>query len=1093
MVKKFLKVFFFTASLSLAACSGIMSVPNEPKENAAESTVQNTNSAQTTGTTLSGRIIVNGALPSQSPSEQALRTAFPTLPDTLTYQVTAQKGGSTVSGTVSTAGTTTTYTIDFPELGEWTITAKALSGSQLYLITTVTIDTNVTLSKNLILKYPSTSTSSDPGSIALPISFADTLGITHISTKLVGVDGATAVTSVSSFTSTDSFKTFTFSRASVAAGQYTLAIGFKDSASGAPLYYLEQTVNVYPGLQTNKFYGDEPYIQDNKIKITDLSSATLTTFYVHSTNGSDTGNGSYFDPVKTLAQAANLVTNSTATPSAGFKIILQTDTTETSNISLTKDVNIISDGPGTKRTVNGLSHSLTSTATNAKFTDISFSQMAGLKIESGKVTMENGDFTACIGTSSSGSYIGGAVYTESSAEFEGKGLNFNLCVASDGEGGAIYSEGTVKLTDCNISNCIAGQGGAIYSKGTLNLTNCVLSKNYASVEGGAIKALGVSDTAKSTITMTGCTIGLASPSALASSNKDTCIAAGGNYSEGGGGAVLLGSYAELTATSSKINGNYAGGAGGGINSQDDSSVKFTGGEICFNKANGQGGGLQIYSKLAAGSFVKNAAIKNNSSNSDGGGISVTTGKYFKVDSCTEISGNTVASGHNGAGCYAAGSLTLAGTTYIADGVYLNTNASPLILNSNFALSGTNTIPLSYNTTSFDASDTAKNTLIKDSTNTSLTSDQCDAFALTSDHDGYYIQYVSSSHIGKLVSSSSASTIITVGNTGCDYTTLEAALAAVEATPGAYEIKICNDLTLSANVEIKTPGIKITSDNATSPTINGSDHMITVKPGAGNDVEIEKINFSGLKGGITVASGQLTLNNSKVENGSPNGSNYAAGITVQSGATLKSTAGLVIDDCDNNTSTYSARSGIYSESGTIELTGTEIKNCDNTKSAGGAIYCKGGAVTLTDCNIHDNTAQSSAFGGGIYCYGATLELKGNTEIHDNSSANHAGGIYVTNWASAPSTGILRMESSVKIYKNHTGSSGSYRGGGIYVNSGEALLILDSSTKDKENTATSDGQLYYIESGVKILAGSNLNGTEYSTDYVVTSAEAPITGD
>ena len=210
MVKKFLKVFFFTASLSLAACSDIMSVPNEPKENAAENTVQNTNSAQTTGTTLSGRIIVNGALPSQSPSEQALRTAFPTLPDTLTYQVTAQKGGSTVSGTVSTAGTTTTYTIDFPELGEWTITAKALSGSQLYLITTATIDTNVTLSKNLILKYPSTSTSSDPGSIALPISFADSLGITHISTKLVGVDGATAVTSVSTLTSTGSFKTYIF-------------------------------------------------------------------------------------------------------------------------------------------------------------------------------------------------------------------------------------------------------------------------------------------------------------------------------------------------------------------------------------------------------------------------------------------------------------------------------------------------------------------------------------------------------------------------------------------------------------------------------------------------------------------------------------------------------------------------------------------------------------------------------------------------------------------------------------------------------------------------------------------------------------------
>lgn len=1099
MVKKFLKVFFFTASLSLAACSGIMSVPNEPKENAAESAVQNTNSAQTTGTTLSGRIIVNGALPSQSPSEQALRTAFPTLPDTLTYQVTAQKGGSTVSGTVSTAGTTTTYTIDFPELGEWTITAKALSGSQLYLITTATIDTNVTLSKNLILKYPSTSTSSDPGSIALPISFADTLGITYISTKLVGVDGATAVTSVSSLTSTDSFKTFTFSRASVAAGQYTLAIGFKDSASGAPLYYLEQTVNVYPGLQTNKFYGDEPYIQDNKIKITDLSSATLTTFYVHSTNGSDTGNGSYFDPVKTLAQAANLVTNSTATPSAGFKIILQTDTTETSNISLTKDVSIISDGSGTKRTVNGLSHSLTSTATNAEFTDISFSQMAGLKIESGKVTMENGDFTACIGTSSSGSYIGGAVYTESSAEFEGKGLNFNLCVASDGEGGAIYSEGTVKLTDCNISNCIAGQGGAIYSKGTLNLTNCVLSKNYASVEGGAIKALGVADTAKSTITMTGCTIGLASPFALASSNKDTCIAAGGNYSEGGGGAVLLGSYAELTATSSKINGNYAGGAGGGINSQDDSSVKFTGGEICFNKANGQGGGLQIYSKLAAGSFVKNAAIKNNSSNADGGGISVTTGKYFKVDSCTEISGNTVASGQNGAGCYAAGKLTLVGSTYIADGIYLNTKDSPLTLNNDFERSGTNTIPLSYNTTSFDASDSTKNTLIKGFTNTSLISTQCDAFTLT-DSSGtaitdYIIKYVSTSspYKGILAEPSSPAATFNVGS-GQTYPTLEAALTAIANSHSAspadeYQIKVFNDLTLTSNLEINTPGVKITSDDDTThrSISGGGTPTYGVKVTAAG-VQFDKVDFTALLGGINVASGQLTINNSKVENGTEKYTSstdtLASGITVQSGATLKSTEGLLIKDCDNNTNNMYSRSGIFNNGGTIELTGTEITECDNNKDKGGGIYSSSGAITLDNCKIHDNSAKANSSGGGIYCQNTNLELKNGTEIYKNQSTAAGGGIY---FAGASYTFI--MDASVKIYQNSIDSL-SPRGGGICVNSGKAKLILNSSSKDISNTVSGGGSdsLCYIQRlNSTILAGSSINGYSWGVDTPVSPSD------
>ena len=1066
MLKKFLKIFFFTASLSLVACSNILSVPDEPKESSVESTAQNTVSVQTTSVTLSGRIIVNGALPSENPSTQAVRTALPTPlgTDTLTYQVSAQKGSETVTGTVSTEGTDTSYTISFPEPGEWTITAKALSGTQVYLIATATIDTNVTLNKNLILKYPTTSISSDPGSISLPISFADSLGITHISTKLLGVDGATAV--ISMFTSDGSFKTHTLSRTSVPAGQYKLTVAFRNSASvtSPPLYYLEQIVNVYPGLETNKFYGDESYIQDNKIKITDLSSPSLTTFYVHSTSGSDTGSGSYFYPVKTLEQAASLVNSSTASPTAGFQIILQTDTTETSDILITKDVSIISDDLTTKRTVSGGSHSLTSTATDANFTNISFYEMAGFIVNAGKVTMSNGDFTSCSATN------GGAVYVASGTEFDGLNVDFLSCSATN-LGGSIYSEGTVDLDTCKIQGCSAKKGGGIYAAG--------------------------SSSVPVTVNLKSCIIGVESPSELPA-NTSSCISAGGNSAtDGPGGGIMLGDYSLLTSTNSKINGNLAK-AGGGINvgissEASNATVKITGGEIVYNKATGgNGGGLQIYSKKTyeGGSFVKEVKIKNNHAHGNGGGLSVTSQKYITVENCTDFSGNVATDFGNG--CFAAGSLTLAGTTYIADGVYLNTNASPLILNSDFALSGTNTIPLSYNTTSFDASDTAKNTLIKGSTNTSLTAAQCAAFALSD--DTYCIQFDNSatSYVGKLALASSSSTTFEVG-TGKPYTTLEAALAAVEATPGAYEIKICNDLTLSADLEIKTPGIKITSDNATSPTINGSDHMITVKPGAGNDVEIEKINFSGLKGGINVASGQLTLNNSKVENGSPNGSNYAAGITVQSGATLKSTAGLVIDGCDNNTSIYSARSGIYSESGTIELTGTEIKNCDNTKSAGGAIYCKGGAATLTDCNIYDNTAQSSAYAGGIYCYGATLELKGNTEIHDNSSANHAGGIYVTNLASASSTGILRMENSVKIYNNHTGSSGSYRGGGIYVNSGEALLILDSSTKDKENTATSDGQLYYIESGVKILAGSNLNGTEYTSDHVVTSAEAHITGD
>lgn len=1079
MLKKFLRIFFFTASLTFAACSNITSAPDEQREN----------TTQTTCATLSGRLIVNGALPSASSGTQSARTAFPTVPESFNYRVTAQKGSETVTGTVDSSDPDDiTYSISFPSSGNWTVTAEALSSSTVFLSASATVDAANDSGKNFLLRYPSTSTSGT-GTVNLKISYAETIPVNSIAAKMLGFDTATVSTNYSSFTTSGSYKTFTYTRSSVPLGPHKLTVYFKDS-SDQTIYYLEQIVNVYKGFETNKFYGDEPYIDSSsgeiKLEASHLSSTQLTTFYVHGTNGTATGTGSIFSPVKTLGQAANLVTNSTATPTGGFRIILQTNTTETSNIALTKKTEIITDaGDGTKRTVNGDSHSLTSTA-DADFTDISFSQMAGFKVESGTVTMANGEFSICIGNVVGSSYCGGAVFTASGATFEATDFDFNVCVASGGPGGAIYSEGTVTLTNCNITNCMAGYGGAIFSKGTLNLTNCVLSKNYASHEGGAIKALGTS-TVASTINMDSCIIGIESPTSVASEDKDTCIAAGGNYSEGAGGGILLDAYSSLTAIDSKINGNYAVGAGGAINASDgNATLELCDSEVLYNKANGQGGGLQIYSTQGAESFVENTAIKYNSSNADGGGISVTTGKYFKVDSCTEISGNTVASGHNGAGCYAAGKLTLVGSTYIADGVYLNTYASPLTLNNDFALSGANTIPLLYNNASFDASDDTKNTLIKGSENTSLIEAQCDAFTLTSTSGTpiteYIIKYISASpYKGILAEPSSGGTSFTVGSTGCDFSTLEEALTAISGMPTAtagneYEIKICEDITLSDKLSITTSHIKIISDtDSTRRTINGgsgsSAYQIEVNA---EGVIVDSINFSGLKGGINVAGHDLTLNNSTVMNGSTDSESFASGITIASGATLKSEEGLVIDSCDSSSSYHS---GIYSNGGTVDLTGAEIWRCDSRTNAG-AIYCKeNSTIKLRNCNIHTNWSRGN--GGAIYCSQSTVELMGTTKIHDNSidGSYNGGGIYVFGDSST-----FTMEESVEIQKN-TG----YYGGGIYVASGTIKVYLDSSSpsgKDKDNVGTS-GALCYIRDAVTILAGSTINGTPWSASTVLTS--------
>jgi len=368
-------------------------------------------------------------------------------------------------------------------------------------------------------------------------------------------------------------------------------------------------------------------------------------------------------------------------------------------------------------------------------------------------------------------------------------------------------------------------------------------------------------------------------------------------------------------------------------------------------------------------------------------------------------------------------------------------------------------------------------------------------------DTRYSDTSTSPYKGILAIASGAGGAFEVGE-GKTYTTLEDALVAVAnshitSPADEYEIKICSDLTLTSNLEIKTPGVKITSDNTTRPTIQGGSQMITVNPGEGKSTEIDNVNFSGLVGGINVASGELTINNSTVMNGTAkytnSESNYAAGITVNSGTKLISTEGLVIDGCDNNLD--NGHSGIYQKGGRVELTGATIKDCDNNNGSGGGIYSMAsfteGAINymkLQNCTITNNTAHTG--GGGIYCYGTTIEIKGGEISNNSGKSGHGGGVLVKNRASITSDdifpGIFNMIDDQLVIKENKVNEG-YQGGGICVESGSAKLYLNSSIKDQNNDASSTyyGNLCYIFSGSTILAGSNINETSWTSDTVLSS--------
>jgi len=110
----------------------------------------------------------------------------------------------------------------------------------------------------------------------------------------------------------------------------------------------------------------------------------------------------------------------------------------------------------------------------------------------------------------------------------------------------------------------------------------------------------------------------------------------------------------------------------------------------------------------------------------------------------------------------------------------------------------------------------------------------------------------------------------------------------------------------------------------------------------------------------------------------------------------------------------------------------VKLIDNTaEHAGGAIVCGGGGlVSLTDCVLTGNTAES--FGGGaIYSYGDGSRTLTGCVLANNNAGNHGGAI------SSSGDGSFTLTNCVL-----SGSSANgYAGGAIY-NGGEGYLTLNN---------------------------------------------------
>ena len=160
-------------------------------------------------------------------------------------------------------------------------------------------------------------------------------------------------------------------------------------------------------------------------------------------------------------------------------------------------------------------------------------------------------------------YDGGGIYAyDSTVVMENCTVTGNKARS----GGGIYTKGggTFNMTGCTIGgsgmeegNTAGDSGGGVYSgqSTTATMKDCSVMGNKAK-SGGGIYAEGTTDSAKSTVTITGGTIG---GSTAGAGNKAT-----GTINSSGGGIYVV-QYADVTLNgTANVIGNTADGKGGGV-------------------------------------------------------------------------------------------------------------------------------------------------------------------------------------------------------------------------------------------------------------------------------------------------------------------------------------------------------------------------------------------------------------------------------------------------------------------------------------------------------------------------------------------------
>lgn len=186
--------------------------------------------------------------------------------------------------------------------------------------------------------------------------------------------------------------------------------------------------------------------------------------------------------------------------------------------------------------------------------------------------------------------------------------------------------------------------------------------------------------------------------------------------------------------------------------------------------------------------------------------------------------------------------------------------------------------------------------------------------------------------------------------------------------------------------------------------------------------------------------------------------------------------------------------VYLQQGSFEMIGGTIENCSAIR--GGAVYIEGDAQTtftmsggtIKDCtSLKDpNSDETNFHGGAVYLKGGSVSLSGGAIITENmAKGGHGGGLYIEDGNFTMTGDDTKLTSNSALSQN---GAGGY-GGGLFVTSTQTAEVNILSGIVQHNSSDRLGGGICVDMGTSTHAANVVIGVENSSDPDDTKTKYP----